>query len=386
MAGLTSVPSTPRTGRNLVIDRYYQHYFSGDQARIYLDGIYVSDINYIEYSIASNKAPIYSYNDPYYKVVARGNYLVQGNFNINFTERNKIIKIKDELVRKRRVTSYNTVDFKALRTDKAINRFFNVATDIDKDAVLRKFENAYWGTPKDSGPLRYIRPDEWDLVDGDIDPDGLDIVMVIGVPGGAPNLYAVKQLNDVHITGESMVINSDGNPLIEQYSFFARKIDGEKTTYYPQEEKLEPKEELRPGRDLHNWEVSVYSEAHITNRDVGDFWTAIFYFDTGDRSVRITNIEPDRIVYGNTSITDVRTEGSLSFTEDKHSESARIYMLYDIPWSDEYVELRSPTCFLEAQEEPEPLYQTDNIKFHRPGPIRQFRPSRNDELPPKITN
>lgn len=217
----------------LVIDQYQQHYFSGSQCRIYMDGIYIADINYIDYSIASNKAPIYSYNDPYYKVVARGNYIVQGTFSINLSDREKLIKT-DTGMKMKRPSIGDDINIDPLRGSDSLLRYFDNSSAIDMNKIIKKYENAYWGS--NNKAKRYNRPDEWDLLsNGDLDPDGFDVVMIFGYPHGSNNQFTIKQINDIHITGESMVTADNGQPIQLQYQYFARKIDGEATIF--QEEK-----------------------------------------------------------------------------------------------------------------------------------------------------
>lgn len=393
MGGLSSIPTSPRSRGNLIIDSYHQHYFSGNQCRIYFDGIYVADANYIEYSIASNKAPIYSYNDPYYKLVARGNYLVQGNINTNFTERNKLIKVKDELMNRKPVPRSTQVDITGLRTDESISKFFTVATDVDKEAVFRKFEDAYWGTPANAGPVRYLRPDEWDLVDGDVDPDGFDIIMIFGVPFGPESQYSVKQINNVHFSGESMVINTNGNPLVEQYSFFARKIDGEKTIYYPHEDRLGPEEELRVDRDLTNYPVSVRATSYM---DGADEWVAWFHFHTNDESIRIAHVHPGDIIYtlANQPSTYAYRATTSEYINPDNTSETDFYVL-GLPWPNAgYAELRNVQLKLFNRSDVldgvvTKVYETNSIRtFHADGLIKISRPTGTDDstLPPISTN
>lgn len=225
----------------LVIDQYQQHYFSGSQCRIYMDGIYVADINYIDYSIASNKAPIYSYNDPYYKVVARGNYIAQGSFNINLSDREKLVKI-DTGMKMKRPSTGDDINIDSLRSSDSLLKYFDNSSAIDIGKIIKKYENAYWG--KNNKSKRYNRPDEWDLLsNGDLDPEGFDIVMIFGYPHGSTNQFTIKQINDVHITGESMVTADNGQPIQLQYQYFARCIDGEPTIF--QDEKVDAEVEKK---------------------------------------------------------------------------------------------------------------------------------------------
>jgi len=218
----------------LTLDSQYRHYFSGSQCRVYFDGEFVDDVNYLEFSIVSNKAPIYSYNDPYYKMVAMGNYLVQGSFTINFTEKGYLLNIKDRLAEQNRKGIESTSIFPTV-SDNTAMRFLNSADSKSKETAIRYYENLYWykKSNRESGTLSRKNPYNWDLSDtGIIDARGFDIIMLAGYPFGTSNQYNLKQINDVHITGQTMTVLDNGQPLVEQYPFFARSLDLEPTIYY----------------------------------------------------------------------------------------------------------------------------------------------------------
>ncbi len=208
----------------LLIDEYHQHYFSGNQCRIYMDGIYASDALYIEYSIATNKAPIYSYNDTRFKVMAEGTRLVQGSIHMNMTNRNKLMKLGDRIQARTPAPPTTTVDTRPLRGDASIMRYMSVATDVDKEAVMAKYTAAYWGATEEPTTLL---PYDW---------GALNVVMIFGVPGTMENRYNIKEINDLHITGEAMVVQDGAGNIILQYPFFARDIDATVSYFYPRDE------------------------------------------------------------------------------------------------------------------------------------------------------
>lgn len=277
---------TNRFKGKLVIDQQEQHYFTGSQCRAYLDGIYVTDINYIDYSIASNKAPIYSYNDPYYKVVARGNYIVQGNFTINFSDREKLVRISDKLTMLRPTPRTDDISISSLKGDNSLLKYFT-SSNYDQDQmkdIISKYQTAYWGTNRKS--RRYYRPDEWDLLNnGDIDPTGFDIVMVFGYPHGSSNQFAVKQINDVHIAGEAMVVADNGQPIAIQYQYFARSIDGESTIYQNENSDIDTKtDEDNLSKPIQDYDVTA---TWGTGYRPDGLWQAMVTFTAHDENIII---------------------------------------------------------------------------------------------------
>ena len=403
----------------LVIDSYNQHYFSGAQCRVYFDGVHAANISYIEFSLASNKAPIYSYNDPYYKMVARGNYMVQGNFAMNMTERGKLIKVGQD-IQKQKMRPGSTYEMKGGRGVEGLLRFLD-SSSVDKEELLRRYEEAYWGKVR-PGPSRVQRLDEWDLLpNGDIDPLGMDIVMVYGVPAGPQNEFTVRQINDVHITGNSLVNNPDGNPIADQYSFFAREVDGKPTLYYEPETKLEAEPDVQEKEpvDLTGYPIQVTADS---NTD-GARWTANFRFTAGDPAVHIAGIGvahpsdyesiyskertdqvliPSRggVIYGwDTSDTfgvaeRLIEEGQMNPTvhNDTLPGTDGLYSVSELSLNLFYIELRDPYCILVHDGEDQRWttsamnFTESNGRAIKSGPIRVYRPRVGTEMPPKTPN
>lgn len=314
------VMATPQSNQRLTIDGYYQHHFSGNQCRVYFDGEYVDEALYVEYSIATNKAPIYSYNDPYFKMVATGNYLVQGNIHINMTDRNRLIRVGNKMSSRKQPPPSTNIDVRALKGDQSIMKYMTVATEYDRKAIIDKYIEQYWGDLK---PKSQMRPYKWDLNDdGDIDLAGFEIVMLFGVPGTAENMFTIKQINDVHITGEALVVQEGGGNVIEQYPFFARNIDENIAPYYSGEDVEDMQEPMDVERDLTNYPIKVtISKKWLTPPN----WNVEFRFDTGDPNIVIRDVEY-------TAFTQI---GDL-FAEVNPNQSNKLHSTDDVP-NDLYV-------------------------------------------------
>jgi len=124
--------------------------------------------------------------------------------------------------------------------------------EMDFEDIAEALEDTIWGDkngePYDSSKLltRLKRADEFDYTysskNGGVSPNS-DFPMGIKVPeghdySGSLNLlltfgdindyraeHTLIALNDVHFTGQTAVYAPDGNPIAEQYTFFAREIN-----------------------------------------------------------------------------------------------------------------------------------------------------------------
>ena len=235
--------------RRAIVEEYRRNYYSGNQARVYFDNQYIGEIVYLEYSISLNKAPIYSYNDPYFKMVAKGNVLVQGNFAINFVEVGYLLKIRNEIQRKKNLATASSRD-EMIRTiyttsgkdgkpydtstPEGILNIVSDQTPATRSSMMEWYRDYYWrsiGMDGKPGAVK-IHPWEFDYGEGNhIDFEGFKITAIFGVPGIRPGMFSLKTLDNVHVNGESMVVQANGQPLLEQYSFFARNIDEDIANY-----------------------------------------------------------------------------------------------------------------------------------------------------------
>lgn len=332
------------------IESYYQYYFSGNQCRICFDGTYVSEIAYIEYSLATNKAPIYSYNDQYFKTIAQGNVLVQGSFHVNLTERNYILRIRDEILGQRAPSIWNDMEFKPFRGRNGVDltKYLDAAKGDARRDLEAKYMETYWGGP----PIKstYTRPDEWG--------SGFDIIMMFGVPVGRENTYTIKQVNDVHITGESLVANDSGQGVVEQYSFFAKRIDGEGTTFYSEEaSKVEPV-------DMKNEQIArnglpIKVTLHSVAWD-GGTWHVEFKFSTGHDGVYIKTLSVDKSVLREGSGTSTSNVRPITNTSD--SDPTNVYVALDgLGANVNWVELRGVGCEIYDAHTPTSVYTTRSM-------------------------
>jgi hypothetical protein len=108
---LTHKASTQRLGDKALFttlvpnaDNVYVRYFSGVDAEIYFEDIYIDEAVSISYKVQQNAYPIYGYNSYVFDDIAVGNRFVKGMFTVNFTRSNYMYNVLDVLTKYK----YNT--------------------------------------------------------------------------------------------------------------------------------------------------------------------------------------------------------------------------------------------------------------------------------------
>lgn len=215
---------------------YPYDYFTGSNARIFFNQVWVDDIVTIQYSMQQNKAPIFGYSSQQFDVVAKGQIMINGNFTIAFKEAgylniiyNTIKGLKTDNKGKNKKDILNYWLSKGEPIEKIVDKLYMAGADQDFEDLSEALEDFVWGNFGVRGN-KITRPDEFDYKTGNlgegIDAKGtFDIVMTFGDYTDDAAEHTVKILNDVHFTGESAVLTPDGTPVGINYTFFARGID-----------------------------------------------------------------------------------------------------------------------------------------------------------------
>lgn len=236
---------------------YLDDYYSGTLVRVYFDGIWVDDIITIQWDAVNNKAPVYGYASQHFDAVLNGTFIVNGSFTIAFKEvgylytilerirqlnhstRAALNKSSSSLASRLQTNSdfnpftydgetsrvkYQTIEeLLSGSLDKSFSDFENVA-EVLEDTLL-----GVVGNPVDRGQNRIPRADEMDRL-GDVFNvsrigTGFNILVGYGDLNAPISEHTVHTISDVHITGVGQVVAPTGEPVAEQYRFFARNID-----------------------------------------------------------------------------------------------------------------------------------------------------------------
>jgi len=194
-------------------------YYSGSQARVFFDNVWIDDVNAISWSAQQEKRPLWGYASQKFDDVARGILVINGQFNINFRGRGYIVSVID-FIKSRGSNPKKTKDIQRYLdivknknwADKDIVKLIN---DIEFDKYREAYEKIVWESETLEDPS-FKRPDEY--------KEGLNIIVKYG-SWGDNTVSSTKVLSGVHIVGQSQVVRVGGEPIAETYSFLARDID-----------------------------------------------------------------------------------------------------------------------------------------------------------------
>lgn len=178
---------------------YFKRYFSVLDAEIYFGNQFVEDVAHIDWQVQQNNMPLFGYNSYTYDEMARGNRIIAGSFDINFTTPKYL---------------YQILQAAGKELDNSITNMksYNVPT-LDGKETPAINKSLYGET---TGSKHYPK---W--------PDTFDIDIIFGQKTAVGN--------PVHIVLEGVVLGScqmildgaaAGTPpnVMERYTFYARDI------------------------------------------------------------------------------------------------------------------------------------------------------------------
>jgi len=221
-------------------------YHSGAQISVWFGDMWVNDISSISWQYSQEKRPLYGYASTYFDAVSRGQVMVQGNFTVNFRQRDYISFVIDNLRRLETATKTSFSNSEANQRWKAIkpriashlrNGTFGPQTYQDiRDMGQRE---DFWDVVDDYEAILWTSLDEQadaavgnpDMIQHLTQPEGFNIQIIYGevVDKRSETPYDVmssttKMLKGVHLVGSAQVIQPNGEPIQEGYSFFANDI------------------------------------------------------------------------------------------------------------------------------------------------------------------
>jgi hypothetical protein len=341
--------------QKFIVEEYKRHYFSGSQAKVYFDNQYIGEIVYLEYNITTNKAPIYSYNSEQFRMVAKGNMLVQGNFAINFTELGYLLKIANDIKRMKINQNYAVKDQMAITyfrdTADGILQLVTQHTSETRASMIKWYKDKFWSEPGiERGSEFRLHPWEFDRDSNEgMIKEGFTITMMYGVPNAHPNMFSLKTIQDVHVSGESMVLQPTGQGLIEQYPFFARTIDEDLQHYESAKKSLDLVSPATADNVEKPMTTDVSSRSNTgqepptskVNKVVGDSGvTPIFNIryggivnrvDAWDALLYIGTPDDSDIVINNITLSDNSNSGYQGYSVKQTEEAIVILSLTGIP-------------------------------------------------------
>jgi hypothetical protein len=243
---------------------YSQEFYTGSQCKVFFGSIYADEIATIQYQTSNSKTPLYGYGDHQFRTVVKGQFLVRGSFTVAFKETGYLNSIMNLIRAENQGTTFKGEKSSAETFRRYISQGYTVeqALDIaagkgesktfgggtptsDFEDISEVMEDIIWGKTSDkAAPERKIpRSDELDYfkytgntgTSTDIDIAGFDILLTFGSyrEGDDSPEHTMISINDVHITGEALVVSPAGEPLGITYEFFARGLNERVSSAWP---------------------------------------------------------------------------------------------------------------------------------------------------------
>lgn len=205
-------------------------YPSPAEVKIFIGQNWVDDVYRIDYTVTTNRIPLYDYTSRFFKDVAEGNSIVQGQIIINYRFPNYLMHVIKET--KATLDPQIKNDF-----NNAGQMFRDLSEGNAEQKVRRLIEMQRNGNLKNAKTIAPILHGDNSQVSSDINPvisqyeiTPFDILISYN---GDDQKYSHK-ISDVILLGESQVISASAiaggdlsassMPIYEIYSFFAKKV------------------------------------------------------------------------------------------------------------------------------------------------------------------
>jgi len=189
------------------------------------------------------------------------------------------------------------------------------------ESLAEDLEDSIWGVNTNKpnwGTRKVTRPDNFDVVtrnnkgtdasilsgteyqDRFVNPKSFNILITYGNINVSASEHTVQSINDVHITDVSQVLGPTGEPVMEQYSFFARGINEAIGTF-----KINNADTNSEQPELKNDKKEQTERYHVNIVNVRMYADASFFSNAAQ-------LEPDRTKYAvlhgiKAYITDINT-------------------------------------------------------------------------------
>lgn len=209
---------------------YDLNYFSGSQVQLYIGPVLVDEIVGLAVAVQQQKVPIYGYSSQLFDAVARGPILVNGHFAINFVSAGYLFTILEK------ANTITTGDLAVWEQETPASMFAEGFKDLgqsDRSTILSALvtrpsqledfvhmqEQNIWGTSLPFGETSFpsMRPDQNRF-------DDFSIHIVYGNISDTDTPGTMREIRGIHLLGSEQVVQADGNPVQEVYTFLARDM------------------------------------------------------------------------------------------------------------------------------------------------------------------
>lgn len=203
-------------------------YYTGSDAHVFVNDMYLDEIAHITYTLSEQRAPIYGYNSYTWDDVAVGNRFVQGVIRVNYVYDDYLTDmIKNSTQLQKNMTSAKKIDIleKKIYPDLNAEQIMELIDNgkyYDIQSIIENKEAQIWGTGGTETVINKYRKPHFDN-------KYFDLIINFGEEGiiTANSPYnsqkkATTVLNNVQLMTVSKVIAPSGEAIYEDYSFIAQ--------------------------------------------------------------------------------------------------------------------------------------------------------------------
>ena len=189
---------------------YDKGYKSGAQVSLFIGPIWVEEVVTIRLGTGTDDIPVYPYSTPYFNTVLLGNYIVNGQIGINYTDSDYLLRI----IESARNTSIQEKELKALIKGRK---------SLFETTLLDHESNDYKRSRIKNYVERISREIETSSMNsnGKLDPRSFEITIIAG------NIYddnqSIEIYEDVKINRTNKIIDNGDNIVLEVYDFIGKK-------------------------------------------------------------------------------------------------------------------------------------------------------------------
>jgi hypothetical protein len=261
---------------------YDLEYFSGAQMNMYIGDVLIDEVTSLQIQVQQKKMPVYGYASQLFDKVAKGTVFVEGTFTINFKESGYLYAVLERykrltngssspvlspfisntalsqipkertggakragqkgLLRRQNIEQIDEtvqqvisgqVNGQPIRQEQLVD-YYRSLTGFNNEAAARgesvpgalnmaedtfeAFEDKIWGSARLSQDSEGRRGDSNRF-------DDFTIYVTMGDYNRNDRVnHTAKRIDNVHLIGQAQTIMINGEPVAEQYSFFARNF------------------------------------------------------------------------------------------------------------------------------------------------------------------
>lgn len=215
-------------------------YFTMTQARMYIGGLFIDELNNLQFALQDNKIPVYGYASRFYDDIAQGKSLVQGQFAINFISEGYLVGTLNEYDRQVTATSELGNDVTAQQQSRLtdlVNKLQNpdpAWTPAMISSAKREINNlaaslgptALSAAQAGIGRIRQQQDNSILGLPGGDYPNAVysDVAFDIVIQYDGAGRSITRRLEDCRLISNESIMDHSGTPILDSYGFIAHRL------------------------------------------------------------------------------------------------------------------------------------------------------------------